>query len=359
MAMFRHRGQRNWGPRVREIEYLEMPLVTLENERLRVGVLAGKGADVVECNYKPHDLDFVWLAPGGVRDPAAFLSTSPDSLATFVDTYPGGWQEVFPNGGAPAAYFGAQFGQHGEVSNLPWDAQVVEDSESAVSVAFTTRALKTPFRLRKSLRLAAGESTVSFAESITNESDVSLPAMWGYHLAYGRPFLDQTCRVRLPEGVTVIPHPTAIHPDGRRVVANQRPSWPFADGTDGDTVDLSRLPSRGTISEIVYLTDFPEGWYELEHPGKGIGIRVEWDISVMPYLWYWMEFGASTGYPWYGQLYTIGLEPFSSYPTNGLPDAVANGSALRFGPREQKDYWLRATIYETRDREFNGVDTRG
>jgi len=85
----------------------------------------------------------------------------------------------------------------------------------------------------------------------------------------------------------------------------------------------------------------------LEHPGKGIGIRVEWDIAVMPYLWYWMEYGASKAYPWYGRLYTIGLEPFSSYPTNGLPDAVANGSALEFGPGERKEFWLRATIYET------------
>jgi hypothetical protein len=94
------------------------------------------------------------------------------------------------------------------------------------------------------------------------------------------------------------------------------------------------------------LTDFPEGWYELVHPGKGIGIRIEWDTEVMPYVWYWMEFGASEGYPWYGRLYTIGLEPFSSYPTNGLPDAIENGSALSFSPREQRAFWLRATIFE-------------
>jgi len=329
------------------VEYLEMPLVTMENELLQVDVLAGKGADIVEFNYKPRDLDFTWLTPGGVRDPSAFLSTSPDPLATFVDIYPGGWQEVFPNGGAPASYFGAQFGQHGEVANLPWDSRITEDNEHAVAATFSARTLKTPFNLAKTLRLVAGEPTLSLTEAITNESDVELPVMWGHHLAYGRPFLDETCRIRLPDGVTVIPHPTPIHPDGRRVVANQRPSWPLAQGVDGGKIDLSALPPQGTISEILYLTDFSEGWYELEHPGKGIGIRVEWDIAVMPYLWYWMEFGASKAYPWYGRLYTIGLEPFSSYPTNGLPDAVANGSALEFGPGERKEFWLRATIYET------------
>jgi hypothetical protein len=327
-----------------------MRLVDLENQRLRVGVLAGKGSDVVELNYKPRDLDFVWLTAGGVRNPAAFLSTSPDPLATFVDTYPGGWQEIFPNGGAPASWNGASFGQHGEVSNLPWDVRIAEDNEQAVAATFSVLTLKTPFRIEKTMRLVSGEATLQLAETITNESDVEIPTMWGHHLAYGQPFLNERCRIRLPEGVTVIPHPVPIHPDGRRVRGDQRSSWPFAAGANGDIVDLSTLPARGTISEIVYLTDFPEGWYEIRDPDKEFGVRVEWDITVMPYLWYWMEFGASTGYPWYGRLYTIGLEPFSSYPTNGLPDAVANGSALRFGPNEQKDFWLRATIFETGSR---------
>jgi hypothetical protein len=92
-----------------------MRLVSLENQFLRVSVLAGKGTDIVEFNYKPRDLDFVWLTPGGVHNPASFLSTSPDPLATFVDTYPGGWQEVFPNGGAPAISLGASFGQQSEI----------------------------------------------------------------------------------------------------------------------------------------------------------------------------------------------------------------------------------------------------
>jgi hypothetical protein len=341
-----HRPQRNWGPRIREVEYLGMPLVNLENELLRVGVLAGKGTDVVEFNYKRRDLDFAFLTPGGVRNPASYLSTSPDPLATFIDSYPGGWQEIFPNGGAPATSLGAAYGQHGEVCNLPWDVRVDEESEKTAAVSFVVRGVKSPFRIEKALRLESGESTLFLNETISNESDTTVPAMWGHHLAYGRPFLDETCLIRLPDGVNIIPHPDPIHPDGRRIKADQRPAWPIAEAAGGGKVDLSTLPPRGTVSEIVYLTDFPKGWYEVVHPGKGIGIRVEWDIEVMPYLWYWMEFGASTGYPWYGQLYTIGLEPFSSYPTNGLPDAIDNGTALTFVPRDQREFWLRATIFE-------------
>ena len=350
MSLGTHRIQRNWGPRVREFVYQGMRLIVLENERLRVGVLAGKGTDVVEFNYKPRDLDFAWLTAGGVRNPSSYLSTSPDPLATFIDAYPGGWQEVFPNGGAPSSYLGAQYGQHGEVSNLPWDVRLAEESEAAVAVGFSVRTQKVPFRIEKEVRLVAGEPTLQVRETIVNECDVALEAMWGHHIALGRPFLDETCLVRVPDGTTVIPHPEPIHPRGRRVRGDRAFDWPIGEGYAGESVDLSVLPPRGTLSDIVYLTDFQEGWYEVEHRGKGVGFRVEWDVSQMPFLWYWQEFGASGGYPWYGRHYNVGLEPFSSYPTNGLAEAAANGSALRFGAGQPRTFWLRATVYETGSR---------
>jgi hypothetical protein len=37
-----------------------------------------------EFNYKPRDMAFVWLTAGGVRNPASYLSTSPDLLATLM-----------------------------------------------------------------------------------------------------------------------------------------------------------------------------------------------------------------------------------------------------------------------------------
>ncbi len=346
MSLDRYRPQRNWGPRVHEVDYLGMQLVILENERLRLGILAGKGSDVVEFNDKRRDLDFVWLTAGGVRNQTDHLSTSPDPLATFIDAYPGGWQEIFPNGGAPATYLGAQFGQHGEVCNLPWHVRLDEDSEQAVAVTFSVRTQKTPFLIEKQLRLVAGEPTLHLTETVTNESDVPLHAMWGHHLAFGRPFLDETCRIHLPPGVEIIPHEVPIHPLGRRVAPDQRPAWPLAATPDGGTIDLSVLPPRGTLGEIVYLTNFKDGWYEVEHPGKGVRFRVEWDAATMPYLWYWQEFGASEAYPWWGRHYNIGLEPFSSYPTNGLAEAVENGTALSFGLREKRSFWLRTTIVD-------------
>jgi hypothetical protein len=79
VSVNRYRSQRNWGLAFSSTTR-GTRAVFLENELLRVGVLAGNGTDVFEFNDKPHDMDFVWLTAGGMRNPASYLSTSPDLL---------------------------------------------------------------------------------------------------------------------------------------------------------------------------------------------------------------------------------------------------------------------------------------
>ncbi|WP_211588716.1 DUF4432 family protein [Allorhizocola rhizosphaerae] len=277
----------------------------LENERLRVELLPDKGTDVVSFYDKRRELDLAWRAPG-----------TPRRDGTFLDTYPGGWQEVLPNGGVPSVYRGAAFDQHGSVATIPW--------ESLGDSTFTVATPRYPLRVTKKLRLDGG--SLHITETLTNDAPVQVEAMWGHHLTFGRPFLRVGCRVRLPEGVTVIPHAEAIDPRGRR-----------------RTTDLSAVPAPGDPSDICYVKG--ASWYEVVDQ-TGSGMRVEWDAQTMPYLWVWQECGATIDYPWWGMAHVLGLEPFSSYPTNGLPEAVANGSALRIGPGETKTFWLTASLVE-------------
>jgi hypothetical protein len=351
MYPYSHATQRNWGARLRFVTYMDMRMVVMENEYLRLAFLADKGADLVELNYKTRDLDLVWLTPGGVRDPSLRPPTSDDPAALFLETYPGGWQEVFPSGGAPSEYGGARFGQHGEVFSLPWDVQVIEDTEDAVAVCFRVRTAKMPFVLQKTVRLASGERSFSFTEALTNESPLRLPVMWGHHITFGAPFLRPGCTIRLPPGIEAIPHPTDIAPEGRRIAGPHRFPWPNAPLGNNGVLDVSVIPESGTPSDLFYLTGFPEtdAWYEIEDASRGVGARVEWDRDIMPYLWYWQEFGAHTGYPWFGRNFNIGLEPFSSFPTNGLAEAVDNGTALQVGPGETIHFRLQMTVIDSHD----------
>jgi hypothetical protein len=342
----RYRPQRNWGCRIHLTTVAGLAAVVLENDQIRVTILSGKGADVVEFNVKRHDLDIVWLSPGGVRDPNAFQSTSADPLATFVDVYPGGWQDVFPNAGAAAHWNGAQFGQHGEICNMPWDVEIIEDSEDRVEIRLTVEGRKFPSHIERIVSLANGEAALGIRESVTNTSGVAVRAMWSQHITYGFPYMTPGSLIQLPDGVTGRSHEADVGATGRRLTADATFDWPMAPASDGSTLDLSVVPPRNTPSELVYLTDFPDprAWYELTNPDQPFGVRVEWDRETLPYLWYWQEFGGTTGYPWYGEVYTIGLEPNSSYPTNGLPDAVANGSAMTIEPHATTSFSMRVSI---------------
>ncbi|WP_344832616.1 hypothetical protein [Nonomuraea dietziae] len=65
----------------------------------------------------------------------------------------------------------------------------------------------------------------------------------------------------------------------------------------------------------------------------------------MPYLWLWQELGASTDWPWWGAAYVVGLEPFSSMPTDGLSAAVDNtGRRCSSAPHSRGPRGLRVEV---------------
>ncbi|TLS48719.1 DUF4432 family protein [Paenibacillus antri] len=342
-----YRKQRNYGCRVHDqYTYMGMRTVVLENETLRVSILVDKGTDVYEFLYKPLDLDYMWITERGVHPPHRYLPTSPDPISTFIDYYEGGWQEVFPNGGPTSSHQGAVYGQHGEVAHMPWDYAIEEDTPERVAVRFEVRTKKAPYSLRKRMILESGRTALIVEEEVVNEGASELRYMWGQHLAYGKPFAGPGSRIRLPAGVEAeTERPDADSGPGR-VKRGVRHVWPNAVDEAGRAVDLSVLPPVGTASDIVYLTGFgKEAWYEIESPDRGAGLRVEWDGEAMPYLWFWQEFGATTGYPWYGRHYNIGLEPFCGYPTRGLEEAARNGSAGRIGPGETRSLRMELKPY--------------
>jgi hypothetical protein len=317
MSYAHWRPQRNWGARVREFTWQGMRAISLENELLRVSILLDKGSDVFELLYKPLDVDFVWLTANGFRDPRSIsTNTADDAVGAFIDSYGGGWQEILPNGGLPSTHAGASFAQHGEVALLPWDYELVEDTEQAVTVRLTVACLRTPLRIVKELRLEAGSPRLELSETLTNESPVEIRAMWGHHLTFGKPFLVPGARLTLPDGIEVV---------------------------EGPAVDLSRIPGPGAPSAVTYLGGFgKDAWYELAR--DDVGFRVGWDGAVMPYLWFWQEYGGSTGWEWYGRHWNVGLEPFSSYPSEGIGKAVENGTAMTLAPHERRTFTLSTQV---------------
>jgi hypothetical protein len=322
--------------------------LVLENSAMRVTVLPDKGSDIVELRLKRLDLDVLWTSPTGLRDPRTTLPSS-DAAGVMMDFYEGGWQEIVPSGGPSSAHMGTSWGQHGESTTLPWDVRVVEDSPDHVAVEMRVRLLRYPISLHKTLHMRGATAVLEIEETLTNEADEPVDIMWGHHPAVGAPFLSAACRFYLPGGEVRVPE--AIGFERQRAAPGAAGSWPLIQDVDGGVLDLSRMPApEARTAEMLYVTQMPEGWYAIANDELGAGFGLSWDPAVFPHLWYWQVARGSYGYPWYGRTYSMALEPFSSWPGEGLAAAVACGSALRLAAGERRSTVLYAVLWEGRGR---------
>ncbi len=327
--------------------YRGLRTVVLENEVLRAVILADKGADISSLVHKPSDTEFLWRSPWGVRDPRRYVPTDGDGLGVWIDHYEGGWQTVLPAGGGPVSYQGASFGIHGEANLMPWDHQILEEGPHAASVRFRVKLARSPFEVTREVSLEAGRPTLTVRQSVSNVGADPFDIVWGEHIALGAPFLADGCILDHPGG-TVHVHASDMGPTSRLEPGSATP-WPHAAAKDGGKVDLRHMPGADAdLFDQAYIGDLAGGWYAVTNPDRNLGFAVRFPEDVFRYLWYWQVFGGGHGYPWWGRTYNVGLEPFTSYPNDGLEEAVRNGSALRVGAGETIDAELHVTAFASR-----------
>lgn len=346
--------QRNYGCRINSYTIEGLRAFSLENRWLRVAVLADKGADIYEFLYKPRDVDFLWRTPNGIVNPSLGTPSIATSAGAFMDTYEGGWQELFPTLGRPTQYNGAEFGNHGEVALLPWDCSIVRDDPDGIVVVCEVRCRRSPFRLRRSVSILGDAPALYIEEELQNEGAQALQFMWGHHPVLGAPFLQPGCLLSLPGGLV---HPMRLDDDRFRASAAATP-WPMYRPDEGYEEDLRYLPTpHPRFVDEFYVSDLPEGWWAMTNPHLGVGFALRWDKRIFPYLWLWRTLGPSAGYPWYGGTYTLGLEPFSSVPPH-FDDSRERSTTLSLAASESVSTSLVAVAFEG-EQSVGSVSTEG
>jgi hypothetical protein len=306
-----------------------VPAVILENDSVAVTVLPNKGADIYQLVSKPDGIDVLWKSPWGLRS-AGGVHSAADSATAWLEAYEGGWQEIFPNGGTANTYRGVELNFHGEASLASWDYEITAAHGDVAEVRLSTRLRRSPFRIERTMRVEAGRPVLRIHERITNEGREDLAAMWGHHPAYGAPFLSGDCR---------------IDTNARTVHADDEIGGPLNPLTKGATfsrphgerggvsTDLSLVagPDDPPHETMAYLTDFTgdHGWYGITNTALGLGVGLVWPKEVFPYAWFWQEMHASPGFPWYGEVYVMAIEPFSSMPGHGLTRVIEKTGTQR------------------------------
>jgi galactose mutarotase-like enzyme len=321
--------------------------VVLENEWLSVTVLPEKGADIYRLVYKPKDVDVLWKAPWGLKPPASGVPSAATSEEAWLEHYEGGWQEIFPNGGDACVYKGCHLNFHGEASTLPWEP-VIQETRTAATARFAVTLYRSPFRLERSMTVEAGKPVLHITEKLTSRAEEPVHFMWGHHPAFGAPFLDGDCVIRLP-GATFEAHSVEIAPTSRIAAGTVAP-WPRIPGKQG-IVDLSIVPPPSERHcEFGYLRDLAAGWYAIASRKHDFSFGLSWPLETFPYLWFWQELRGSFGYPWYGGCYVMAIEPFSSIPGTGLENAIRSGTAPVLEPGQSIGIELAAVFVPGQDR---------
>jgi hypothetical protein len=347
----------HFGARLHEYTWMGYRTLVLENELIRVEILADRGSDIVTFLHKPSDTDFMWHRSAALRP--AGLGSAPRGVDehVFNDLYEGGWQECLPNGGTSVVYKGAPLPFHGELLALPWEVAVLEDRPEVVSVRLSVRTVRTPFLLEKTLTLRSGRPVLEIDETLTNLAAEDMDLMWGHHPAFGPPFLDSSCRIDVP---ACRASTDRLEPwPGGYVEFDAHFDWPMAPLRAGGVRDISAVQGpEARTGDLVCLSGFEEGWYGITNGRRRVGFGVRWDASLFPYLWFWHVWHGMPGYPWYGQNYVCALEPWSTWPEAGLLKAIENGRALHVAGRGTITTRLLAVAYDGTER-IRRIDESG
>jgi hypothetical protein len=321
--------------------------VVIENGSLAATVLPDKGADIYRLVYKPAGIDVLWKSPWGLRRPGAGVASAFTTEVAWIDAYEGGWQEIFPSGGGPCVYKGVELNYHGEASMAGWEAEIEQASGEIAQVRFTVRLARSPFRLERLMRVERGRSVLTLRERITNEGGEPMDYMWGHHPAFGAPFLSAACRIDTNARTLIADDVYA--PPANPLALGSRYGWPIIAG-NGGRIDLSIVPGSDESRALLgYFADYdgPNAWYGLTNAELGVGIGMVWPVAAFPHAWFWQEMHASPGFPWYKGVYVMAIEPSTSYPGQGLVNAIEKtGTHRTLAPGASAEAELRAVFYE-------------
>ena len=319
-----------------------MRTLEIENDILAATILLDKGADIYRLVYKPKDIDVLWKSPWGLKESARGFDSAFDSQTAWLEAYAGGWQVLFPNGGFPNTYKGANLGFHGEASMKAWDYEILHEDVNSVEVKLSVRLSRSPYSVERWLRLDSGSPILHLREKITNHAGEPMDCMWSHHLAFGAPFLSEHCVIDTDASTLLADD--EYQGAGNPLALNQAYQWPMA-----GEIDMSRVPAPDQPRDLLaYLKDFQSGWYSITNTDIGLGIGFTWDTAVFPYAWFWQELNSSPGFPFYKCAYVIAIEPAAAIPGQGLTAVMQKtGSQLTLQPGESKEVELKAVFYES------------
>ena len=321
-------------------------MLSLNNGVISVKVDEDLGGEIrsIKMGKSEFLADFDWQSP--IQNSRS--SSYGNAILDWLSEYRGGWQVLFPNAGNENTVMGVPLPFHGEFGRTR--TTVITKKKSELVIKAGTRL---PLVLTRSYKLVPNKPTLLIKQSVTNESDSTIPFIWGEHPAFSLP---RGSKINLPTG------PIFVDANETGELQDVKPgaigTWPLAPDRTGGQIDLSVVPTKNA-ERLCYLHDRPEGWAAMQHGKKVIGIS--WDVEAFPHLWFWQEIGGN-GFPWFGRTEITAIEPACTWPSFGLEEAIKSGQALYLKPGEVRSAWTTFSVstVATKDiMKINSIDSKG
>jgi galactose mutarotase-like enzyme len=249
------------------------------------------GARIASLRPASSNVDFLLHTPWEGEDwTGGFESTN--SSAEWHRRYPGGWHTLVPHAGDSRILDGVEHPFHGEAGWRPWRVSAFSAASATLRIELRTA----PLRVTRTISLT--DTGVTVSQTVENRSVRPVSFTWTEHPAFGDVLIDPNSTL------TIAGHSVdTLFPAAGKTSSGFRTFR----ASDPDSAALS-------------------GTAELASPETGWRARLRWDPSIFPYVYVWQEHRDSQGFPWWGGVNTVGIEPASR------PYSLGDEDLDRLGP---------------------------
>ncbi len=284
---------------------------------LSVVVLPDRCMDLYQVRYKGLNLNY--LAPCGIVAPSYYDAQGSNWLRSFfvgmLTTM--GLQHI---GGAAVGGDGEVRGLHGRIANAPAQGFRYDRRFDADGMVLTMEGTMREARLfgenltlHRKLTFAHERDSLILEDTITNHGFDDRQVLYGLHLNYGYPLLEEGSQVIIDsEEVTASTAIAQEHIDTWSQV--EAPAFPYPERCYHHKI---RKAEDGTAQYILF------------NPKRNIGVRVRFDGNKLPFFCQWKMLGKGE--------YVMGLEPTNTglsepkFAQPGCPAPVlAHGESLTY-----------------------------
>ena len=301
-------------------------MITLVGDQL-TATLDETGMRIASLVHRPTGRETLFVSPWARQPHPA----GPATNAEWVASWPGGWDVLVPNAGAPASVDGRQHGFHGAASVEPW--RFTEHGAARATGAWRDRD-----GLAVERDVTLDGATLRVTSMVENAADRVLPFVWVEHLIVDIGNLGVDAELGLT-GRAVALDDSGPPTDGWESAS----PWPIVHRR-GRAEDWSRLP-KGAEARNGLVTGVRSP--VAINGTSGMSLRLRWADDVLPYLWLWIENGLADALPEGATISCIGIEPANTASREGLATSLGRGDGVRLAPGERWSVWAELEVLVT------------